>query len=67
MRFRPFLSFTSLLAAALFAAQSDALLSDEDAAVDIEARRAGFLSTSGSFTLSSGGDNTGGNSEDQSA
>ena len=46
------LSYAGLLAIALFAAQSNALLRDGDAA-DIEARRGAFLSTSGSFTLSS--------------
>ena len=63
MRPRAFLNCASLLAVALFTAQSDALLSDEDGGV-VEGRRSAFLSTSGSFTLSSGGVQGGGNSED---
>ena len=62
MHLRAFLSCASLLAVALFAVQSDALLSDEDAVV-VEGRRAAFLSNSGSFTLSSGGTQGAGNSE----
>ena len=53
---RSILSYTAIFALAFFATQSTAF--------SREGRRGAFLSTSGSFTLSSGGGNDAGNSEE---
>ena len=56
----------SMLVVAFFSARSDAFVDDQqDMHVEeVGARRSAFLSTSGSFTLSSGGSADGGNSEE---
>ena len=62
------LSIINTIAVAFLIARSNAFVDEEQVEnnieVDIEARRGAFLSTSGSFTLSSGGGNAAGNSED---